>query len=149
MLTGQDGYYSSHQSRSRAEKTRTRDGFPVRSSVHGFDSSSTPKHGELERNAEAEPEPKRDKEQKSGKDISLPSFARAPKGIGTLFEKGDEMIRELSSEEYTNVLREWAPLAAFAANEAKELEIKAAAGEITTVLRGMAVGHVVYWYMFV
>lgn len=69
----------------------------------------------------------------------IPSFAKAPKGIGTIFEQGDEMIRELSSDEYTNVLREWAPLASFAAKEAKEAEIRTAAREIRTVLRGMAV----------
>lgn len=69
----------------------------------------------------------------------MPGFGKVPQGIGTLFERGDEVIRELSSEEYTDVLREWAPLASFAANEALEPDIKKGAQEIKTVLRGMAV----------
>lgn len=63
----------------------------------------------------------------------------SPKGIGTLFERGDEVIRELSSSEYTDVLRDWAPLAGFAANEVADPDIKEEATRIRNVLRGMAV----------
>lgn len=66
-------------------------------------------------------------------------ISAAPKGIGTLFENGDEMIRELSSQEYTDVLRDWAPVAGFAANEALDPEIRRTAECIRNVLRGMAV----------
>lgn len=62
-----------------------------------------------------------------------------PKGIGTLLSSGDEVIRELSSEEYLDILRDWAPLASFASNEALDPEIMESAGKIRTVLRGMAV----------
>ncbi|CAM9801488.1 unnamed protein product [Discosporangium mesarthrocarpum] len=60
------------------------------------------------------------------------------KGIGTLFSSGDEVIRELSSEEYVDVLRDWAPIAAFAASQAVDTDIKSAAEAIRTTLRGMA-----------
>lgn len=75
---------------------------------------------------------------------SFPDFAEArkveePKGIGTLFERGDEVIRELSSEEYLDVLRDWAPLASFASKEALDPAIRKEAVSIRTVLRGMAV----------
>lgn len=62
-----------------------------------------------------------------------------PKGIGTLLSNGDEVIRELSSEEYLDILRDWAPLASFASNEALDPKIMESAGKIRTVLRGMAV----------
>lgn len=62
-----------------------------------------------------------------------------PKGIGTLLSRGDEVIRELSSEEYLDILRDWAPLASFASSEVLDPEIKESAVKIRTVLRGMAV----------
>ena len=61
------------------------------------------------------------------------------RGIGTLFEKEDEVIRELSSDEYLDIMRDWAPVASFAAQEAADGEIKEEAASILTVLRGMAV----------
>lgn len=62
-----------------------------------------------------------------------------PRGIGTLFEKEDEVIRELSSDEYLDIMRDWAPVASFAAQEAADGDIKEEAASILTVLRGMAV----------
>lgn len=62
-----------------------------------------------------------------------------PRGIGTLFESEDEVIRELSSEEYTDLLRDWAPIASFASVEAIDAKVKEEAASILTVLRGMAV----------
>lgn len=62
-----------------------------------------------------------------------------PRGIGTLFESEDEVIRELSSEEYLDVLKEWAPIASFASVEAVDAKVKKEASCILTVLRGMAV----------
>ncbi|CAN0479217.1 unnamed protein product [Ectocarpus sp. 12 AP-2014] len=61
-----------------------------------------------------------------------------PRGIGTLFESEDEVIRELSSEEYTDLLRDWAPIASFASVEAIDAKVKEEAAGILTVLRGMA-----------
>ncbi|CAM9894432.1 unnamed protein product [Ectocarpus fasciculatus] len=61
-----------------------------------------------------------------------------PRGIGTLFESEDEVIRELSSEEYTDLLRDWAPIASFASVEAIDARVKDEAVCILTVLRGMA-----------
>ncbi|CAM9495685.1 unnamed protein product, partial [Scytosiphon promiscuus] len=61
-----------------------------------------------------------------------------PRGIGTLFESEDEVIRELSSEEYLDLLRDWAPIASFASVEARDAEVKEEASRILTVLRGMA-----------
>ncbi|CAN0061418.1 unnamed protein product [Ectocarpus sp. 12 AP-2014] len=61
-----------------------------------------------------------------------------PRGIGTLFESEDEVIRELSSEEYTDLLRDWAPIASFASVEAIDAKVKEEAACILTVLRGMA-----------
>eukprot|EP00752_Nemacystus_decipiens_P010885 g9678.t1 len=61
-----------------------------------------------------------------------------PRGIGTLFESEDEVIRELSSEEYLELLRDWAPIASFASVEAVEPKVKDQASCILTVLRGMA-----------
>lgn len=63
-----------------------------------------------------------------------------PRGIGTLFESEDEVIRELSSEEYLELLRDWAPIASFASGEAVDPGVKEQASCILTVLRGMAVG---------
>lgn len=62
-----------------------------------------------------------------------------PRGIGTLFESEDEVIRELSSEEYTDLLKDWAPIASFASVEAIDAKVKEEAVRILTVLRGMAV----------
>lgn len=62
-----------------------------------------------------------------------------PRGIGTLFESEDEVIRELSSEEYLDVLKDWAPIASFASVEAVDAKVKEEASCILTVLRGMAV----------
>lgn len=62
-----------------------------------------------------------------------------PRGIGTLFESEDEVIRELSSEEYLDVLKDWAPIASFASVEAVDGKVKEEASCILTVLRGMAV----------
>lgn len=67
-----------------------------------------------------------------------------PRGIGTLFESADEVIRELSSEEYLDLLRDWAPIASFASVEAIDPEVKDQASCILTVLRGMAVRMVVF-----
>ncbi|CAM9588473.1 unnamed protein product [Ectocarpus sp. 6 AP-2014] len=64
--------------------------------------------------------------------------AEEPRGIGTLFESEDEVIRELSSEEYTDLLRDWAPIASFASVEAIDAKVKEEAACILTVLRGMA-----------
>eukprot|EP00904_Undaria_pinnatifida_P011351 jgi/Undpi1/7346/HiC_scaffold_22.g09819.m1 len=61
-----------------------------------------------------------------------------PRGIGTLFEKEDEVIRELSSDEFLDIMRDWAPVASFAAQEAADGDIKEEAADILTVLRGMA-----------
>ncbi|CAM9408551.1 unnamed protein product, partial [Hapterophycus canaliculatus] len=78
-----------------------------------------------------------------GGDNSFPELNDArkveePRGIGTLFESEDEVIRELSSEEYLDLLRDWAPIASFASVEARDLEVKEEASRILTVLRGMA-----------
>lgn len=62
-----------------------------------------------------------------------------PRGIGTLFESENEVIRELSSEEYLDLLRDWAPIASFASVEAIDPKVKGEASCILTVLRGMAV----------
>lgn len=105
-------------------------------SANGFGASSTPKRESSEHEANTGQQAKG---HGPSADDEVPTFVQAPKGIGTLFEREDEVIRELSSEEYTNVLREWAPLATFAASEAKEIEVMTAAKEIRTVLRGMAV----------
>lgn len=64
---------------------------------------------------------------------------KEPRGIGTLFESEDEVIRELSSEEYLDVLKDWAPIASFASVEAVDAKVKEEASCILTVLRGMAV----------
>lgn len=64
-----------------------------------------------------------------------------PRGIGTLFEKEDEVIRELSSDEFLDIMRDWAPVASFAAQEAADGDIKEEAADILTVLRGMAVSE--------
>lgn len=64
-----------------------------------------------------------------------------PRGIGTLFESEDEVIRELSSEEYLELLRDWAPIANFASVEAREADVQEEATRILTVLRGMAVSN--------
>ncbi|CAM9425850.1 unnamed protein product, partial [Pylaiella littoralis] len=61
-----------------------------------------------------------------------------PRGIGTLFESEDEVIRELSSEEYLELLKDWAPIASFASVEAIDAKVKEEATCILTVLRGMA-----------
>ncbi len=71
--------------------------------------------------------------------LRKPRKVEEPLGIGTLFEARDEVIRELSSEEYLDLLRDWAPIASFASAEAIDDKIKEEALCTLTVLRGMAV----------
>ena len=78
-------------------------------------------------------------EQQQFPDVSAWTLGKEPKGIGTLFEKEDEVIRELSSDEYVDIVREWAPLASFAANEAPDPKMKEGAQRILNALKGMAV----------
>lgn len=72
-------------------------------------------------------------------ELSAWALGKEPKGIGTLFERDGEVIRELSSDEYVDIVREWAPLASFPAKEATDLQMKGDAERILNVLRGMAV----------
>lgn len=72
-------------------------------------------------------------------ELSAWALGNEPKGIGTLFERDGEVIRELSSDEYVDIVREWAPLASFPAKEATDLQMKGDAERILNVLRGMAV----------
>lgn len=72
-------------------------------------------------------------------DLSAWALGKEPKGIGTLFERDGEVIRELSSDEYVDIVREWAPLASFPAKQATDPQMKGDAERILNVLRGMAV----------
>ncbi|CAM9298249.1 unnamed protein product, partial [Chrysoparadoxa australica] len=70
-----------------------------------------------------------------------PSEGQAPAeaqatSLGTLFQKEDEVIREITSDEYLWMLRDWAPIANFAATEGPK-NLKAEAEKILTVLRAM------------
>ncbi|CAM9730628.1 unnamed protein product [Choristocarpus tenellus] len=58
--------------------------------------------------------------------------------IGTLYSSRGEVIRELNSNEYLEVMRDWAPVASFAASQADDEKIKASATSILESLRGMA-----------
>lgn len=136
LLQGQTDHDNWRRHRRVPVGRRAHGRVPAYASANGFGASSTPKRESSEHEANTG---RKEKGHRPSADHEVPTFAQAPKGIGTLFEREDEIIRELSSEEYTKVLREWAPLATFAASEANEIEVMTAAKEIRAVLRGMAV----------
>jgi hypothetical protein len=57
--------------------------------------------------------------------------------LGIIFSKGDEEIREITSEEYLLIMRDWAPILRFALSEGKKSDFAGQAERMGEVLAGM------------